>query len=85
MSNLIEKQQNAVEKAINIAGSQAALAKKCRVKQQSISKWLKKGSVPPARVEDVIQAVNGQLTPTELCPVIERLISLSCKTITTKP
>jgi DNA-binding transcriptional regulator YdaS (Cro superfamily) len=74
-----------IQKAINIAGGQEALAKKCRVKQQTISKWLKKGSVPPQRIEDVVKAVKGEITPTELCPMINRLINLGSKTITTKP
>jgi DNA-binding transcriptional regulator YdaS (Cro superfamily) len=71
---------NPIQKAINIVGSQAALAEKCHVRQQSISKWLRKGEVPPERVEDVVKAVNGQITPKELCPMIDRLLSLNSKT-----
>lgn len=67
--------KNPVQKAINIVGSQAELAERCDVWQQTVSKWLHKGSVPFNSVEKVVIATGGKLTAAELCPKIKALIS----------
>ena len=58
-----------LEKAIAIAGGQTALAKKLNLKQGHVSYWLTKG-VPPKRAVQIEQALNGQVTRSELCPEI---------------
>jgi DNA-binding transcriptional regulator YdaS (Cro superfamily) len=68
---------NPVQKLIDIVGSQAKLARICRVKQQSVFKWLKKGSVPANRVPDAVKASNGEMTPGELCPTAYEIIKAS--------
>lgn len=78
---------NPVQKAIEIAGTQAELAKRCGVWQQTISKWLYKGCVPFKSVEKVVVAINGQIPAEDLCPEIKNLINVSrfSKTISPKP
>jgi DNA-binding transcriptional regulator YdaS (Cro superfamily) len=79
MNNPIQKtvKDNPVQRAVKIVGSQAELARRCDVKQQSVWKWLKKGLVPAARVASVVKAVKGELSPEELCPTVSEIISIS--------
>lgn len=67
---------NPVQKAIEIVGSQVALAKRCNVWQQTVSKWLHKGQVPFESVEKVVMATNGKITAAELCPKIKKIINV---------
>ena len=47
-----------IEKAVEIAGSQVALAVKLGVSQQAISEWVGFGYVPDGRIDDVLNAVD---------------------------
>jgi DNA-binding transcriptional regulator YdaS (Cro superfamily) len=67
---------NPVEKLIKIVGTQAELAKKCNVKQQSVYKWLKKGKVPADRVPLAVAASGGKMTPDELCPTAKAIMKV---------
>lgn len=58
---------SSLQKAIDILGSQAALAKKLGVKQQHVSSWIKT-SLPCSRILQVASAVNFRVTPHELDP-----------------
>jgi DNA-binding transcriptional regulator YdaS (Cro superfamily) len=71
---------NPVEKLIKIVGSQSELARRCRIKQQSVFKWLKNGIVPLKRVSAAVEACNGKMTPEELCPTACEIIKASRQT-----
>jgi DNA-binding transcriptional regulator YdaS (Cro superfamily) len=63
--------QIAIEKAVQIAGSQALLAEKigCNVKQAHISNWINRNKrVPEKHAFAIANAVDWQVTPHELCP-----------------
>ncbi len=58
-----------ISKAVEIAGSQAALAAKLGVTQQAISEWETRGYVPDSRIDDVLNAVDkgcAQIKPRDL-------------------
>ena len=57
-----------LERAINVCGSQAALAKKIGVTPQAVQQWLAAGAVPIKRALQVEAATGGQVTRSELCP-----------------
>lgn len=60
-----------LQKAIEILGSQTALAKQCGVKQQHIHYWLHHlGYVPAEHVIRIEKATNGKVTRYELRPDI---------------
>jgi DNA-binding transcriptional regulator YdaS (Cro superfamily) len=57
---------NPIEEAIKIMGTQAALAKKCGVKQPTITKWLRNGWVPAKKVllvENIVGISRKLLNP----------------------
>lgn len=62
---------NGLLKAIEIAGTQDALAKLIgpNIKQGHISYWLKSG-VPAKRAIEIEAALDGKVTREELCPEI---------------
>lgn len=60
---------NAINKAIELAGSQTALAEKVGCKQQNVSQWTR-NRVSPEFVLGVAKAVDFQVTPHELRPDI---------------
>lgn len=65
------KPNTALNRAIEIAGGQAALAKLCGVKQQTVFCWLRKfGRVPAARVLQIEKIVNGVISRHDLRPDI---------------
>ena len=47
-----------IERAIELAGSQALLATRIGVTQQAISEWVTLGFVPDGRIDDVLNAVD---------------------------
>ena len=66
-----------LERAVSLAGSQSALAQAasnvdpdCRIKQQHISYWLRKGRLPAEHCSVIEAAVNGAVTKHELRPDI---------------
>jgi len=66
------KTNNALEKAISLAGTQTALSQASGIKQQNISYWLTRcnGKVPAEYVHDLCAAVGGQLNPNDFRPDI---------------
>lgn len=52
------KQQTGIDRAIQKAGSQQALADQVKVKQQSVSRWQACGVVPAKRVKAVAKATG---------------------------
>lgn len=63
---------NALEKAISLAGSQSALARKSGVKQQNIWYWLNKsgGKVPAEMALPLSLAVESKVTIYDFRPDI---------------
>mgnify|MGYP001214907597 CR=1 FL=1 len=59
-----------VEKAIEIIGSQTALARLLEIKPQSVQQWVKSSKVPAERVLDIEKATNGKVTRHQLRPDI---------------
>lgn len=58
----------ALDRACEMAESQARLARKIDIKPQALNQWRQTGIVPPGRVIDVSRAVQFQVTPHELRP-----------------
>ncbi|ECT1022850.1 transcriptional regulator [Salmonella enterica] len=62
-------QNEAVAKAIALAGSQRALARKCKNAQSTISDWLNcKKKISPENVPSLVNAVNGAISAYEFRP-----------------
>lgn len=61
---------NAISRAAHIAGGQSALARKLGCTPQAVSKMCASGKVPAERVIAVEEAVEGQVTRSELRPDI---------------
>lgn len=62
--------KSAIQKAVDVAGSQTALARKLKLTPQRIQQWVSTGKVPAERVLDVEAAVGGLVTRFELRPDI---------------
>lgn len=58
----------ALSRAVEIAGSQAALAEKIGKKQPQIAMWLKRGTVDPAYCIAIEEATGAQVTRYDLRP-----------------
>lgn len=65
----------AVERAVNIAGTQLALACAIGVKQGQIWAWLNLRPIPPQHCMAVEVATNGQVTVAELRPDLAVIFS----------
>lgn len=61
---------DALEKAILIFGTQAALAESIGIRSPSISEWKARGIVPVARCADIERATNGAVSRYDLRPDI---------------
>lgn len=61
-------EMNALDKACQIAESQARLARKLDIKPQALFGWMKSGLVPADRVISVSRAVEFEVTPHQLRP-----------------
>lgn len=59
---------DAIQKAIDISGSQVALAKSLGCTYQTIQGWRAKGAVPPVRAVQIEKATDGKVTRYELRP-----------------
>lgn len=57
-----------LQQAINIAGSQVALAKAIGCVPQVINNWLRRGRVPADRCIDIERVTNGKVTCEQLRP-----------------
>lgn len=60
--------QEALDKAIAHAGSQAALGERLGVRQSVVSYWVTAGEVPEWRVKAIVDAVDGVIQPHQLRP-----------------
>ena len=58
----------ALIRAIEIIGTQRALAKKCGATQQHVWNWMQSGKVPVNRAIQIEVATNGAVTKEELNP-----------------
>jgi DNA-binding transcriptional regulator YdaS (Cro superfamily) len=61
---------DAISQAIEICGTQAALAEAIGVTPQAVNQWVTKGQVPIERVVAVEQATGGKVTRQQLRPDI---------------
>ncbi len=57
-----------IKKAVDLLGSQQALAKACGAKQQHVWNWMQSEKVPVDRAIQLEVATNGEVTKEELCP-----------------
>ncbi|MCC3749724.1 helix-turn-helix domain-containing protein [Rouxiella badensis] len=65
---------SAIEKAIEIAGSQMALAKRCGKAQSTICDWLNgKKRISPEHVPDLVAATEGKIADYEFRPDLPSL------------
>lgn len=62
----------ALERAIEIVGGQAALAERIGKKQGHVAMWLKRGKVPAEVCADIEAATNGIVTCHDLRPDVFR-------------
>jgi DNA-binding transcriptional regulator YdaS (Cro superfamily) len=61
----------ALNKAIQISGSQSALARKMGIKQGYVGNWLRSGSVPVERCIQIESVTGGAVRCEELRPDID--------------
>lgn len=54
----LRKMKESLDKAINIAGSQSALARMINVKPQAVNQWVKQGFVSRKSAKKVSRAVG---------------------------
>jgi DNA-binding transcriptional regulator YdaS (Cro superfamily) len=52
----------AIQKAVEIAKGQTALARLCGVTPQAVQKWVSQGYVPPKRVPAVVKAIDFKIS-----------------------
>lgn len=60
-----------IEKAIEICGSQSALARACGVSQPTVNLWLNGGGISAEYLLKIESATNGQVTIREICEELE--------------
>jgi DNA-binding transcriptional regulator YdaS (Cro superfamily) len=60
--------QTALQRAVDLSGGVASLAKACDVSLQAVYKWLHKGYPPLERCEAIERAVGGKVTRFDLLP-----------------
>lgn len=60
--------ENAIEKAVRLAGSQTALANLVGVTTQAVQQWVKQGKPPSGRCRKIEAALDRQVTRYELDP-----------------
>lgn len=58
----------AIERACEIVGGQAEIARICDVTDQAVYKWVKKGFPPAERCISIEEATNSKVTRYELRP-----------------
>jgi DNA-binding transcriptional regulator YdaS (Cro superfamily) len=63
---------NALERAIEIVGGQAALAERIGKKQGHVAMWLKRGKVPAEVCADIEAATNAAVSCQDLRPDVFR-------------
>ncbi|WP_082981225.1 transcriptional regulator [Morganella psychrotolerans] len=57
-----------IKKAIDILGSQAALARSCGVTQPAVFRWLNGRRVKADHVMSIVNATKGQVKPHQIRP-----------------
>jgi DNA-binding transcriptional regulator YdaS (Cro superfamily) len=68
-----------VQKAIEIAGSQQALATACGVSQAAVSKWALGGGISVESAINISQATSGRVSVADLRPDILDGLKLALK------
>ena len=59
---------NAIQRAIEIVGSQAELARACNQKPQALTRWVRTGKVPAHHCLAIETATNAAVTCYDLRP-----------------
>lgn len=59
---------NAIERAIEMLGSAAAVGRACGQKPQAVTRWRRTGKVPAHHVTSIEAATNGAVTRHSLRP-----------------
>lgn len=62
---------NALERAISIFKTQTALAKEIDELPQTVSNWLRRGSVPAEHCPAIERATSGEVTCEQLRPDVD--------------
>lgn len=62
---------DALKKAIEIAGTQSALAERLGLRQSHISMWLHRGNVPAEHCPDIELATGGKVRCEQLRPDVK--------------
>lgn len=62
--------ENALQKAVEIAGGKAALARTVGVTYQAVQQWVASGRCPPTRVLAIEKATRGEVSRHDLRPDI---------------
>ncbi|QTR47486.1 helix-turn-helix domain-containing protein [Thiothrix litoralis] len=75
----------ALLEAISIAGSQAALAKHLKLRQQAVAKWVLNGRVPPFRAIQIEEMTGGAITRGRLRPDLFDADSIATPVLMEKP
>ncbi|CAM6497228.1 transcriptional regulator [Klebsiella michiganensis] len=57
---------DAIKRAINIAGSQAELARKTGVNQSTVSKWLNGAEIGSRFIKSIVVATDGKVSAAEI-------------------
>lgn len=70
----LKMKNQAIKKAIDIAGGQKKLAVLCGVSQPTVWRWLNGGGVDARLVMSIVKATGNQLTPAEIRPDLYELI-----------
>lgn len=59
---------NALQRAIEVVGTQVALAAAIGVTAQAVNQWLTKGRIPAERVLEIERATEGRVSRHDLRP-----------------
>lgn len=63
----------AIQRAVEIVGSQKRLAEACGVSQPAVHKWLNGGLVSPEKVIAIVNATNGVVKAHQIRPDLPHL------------
>ncbi|MDK2375285.1 YdaS family helix-turn-helix protein [Serratia fonticola] len=64
----------AIQKAVSIAGGQQKLASLCGVSQPTVWRWLHGGGINTRYVKRIIKATGGKVKATEISPDLADLL-----------
>lgn len=62
----------AIQKAVEICGSQTALATACGVSQPSVIKWLNGGGISARYIPRIVKATNGAVSTEQLLAELDK-------------